>query len=162
MLSSEDRVTAGQFHEELQRQAVVVSSCSSSSSSRGDVDYLLIDVRPELETSICRIPGSLNFPYRELDRRSEELKDLIRARLPSSSETAELPGGLFCFFARAFLLVPPRLRRDIRSLLKSLNAIPRFHGEGNVSFGCESDWVRLLRMETFAEEGGNGSIGGVV
>lgn len=91
MLRAEDRVTARQFYEEHH-----VISCSSK-------PYLLIDVRPQLEASICHLPDSINFPYQSLDEQADQLKDLVGQHLPPSTTMTtqaapSLPGLLLFFF----------------------------------------------------------------
>ena len=93
LLSREDRVTATEFQEISEKAAASLPS----------LPYLLIDVRPALETTICRLPNSFNLPFESLEQRLDELKDLVRQRLPllsspksrSSSSNGTLPGGCF-------------------------------------------------------------------
>lgn len=40
--------------------------------------HLLLDVRDELEFSICSLPGSVNIPMDEFDRRRQELEETIK------------------------------------------------------------------------------------
>lgn len=67
MLPERDRVTAAEF----QRLAA------------GDV--LLIDVRPQVETSICSLPGSVNLPFDALDRSADQFLAIVRRRLETQS-----------------------------------------------------------------------------
>lgn len=55
--------------------------------------YLLIDVRPELETSICRLPDSVSLPYECLEERTDELKKLVSQHLPDKTGQT-LPGNI--------------------------------------------------------------------
>lgn len=52
VLSADDRVTAGDF---------------ARTSGDESVSYLLVDVRPPLETAICSLAGSVNVPFDQLD-----------------------------------------------------------------------------------------------
>lgn len=81
VLKAEDRVTAPEF-----RHIVQSSSIGASETSSGR-PYLLIDVRPELETSICRLPDSVNLPYESLNQRTDELKELLGRHLPPNNDT---------------------------------------------------------------------------
>ena len=65
VLDRSDRVSAGEFAQQLRR--------TDSSSS-----HVLIDVRPRLETAICRLPSpSINIPFDELD--GERLANLCQS-----------------------------------------------------------------------------------
>lgn len=85
VLKAEDRVTAVEF-----RDAVQSNEMSDRSTVRQP--YLLIDVRPELETSICRLPHSLSLPYESLQQRADELKQLVNQHLPQEETNKTLPG----------------------------------------------------------------------
>lgn len=76
VLKAEDRVTAPEFRDIVQSSSIGASETSTVRP------YLLIDVRPEPETSICRLPNSVNLPYESLNQRTDELKELVRPRLP--------------------------------------------------------------------------------
>ena len=68
-----DRVTALEFQK--------------VSRTKEGFPYLLIDVRPQLETAICRLPvPSLNVPYEELDDRADHVRDAVRRNLPFSGD----------------------------------------------------------------------------
>ena len=92
LLSSEDRVTATEFRE--------ISKKAAASSHSLLPPYLLIDVRPALETTICRLPNSVNLPFQSLEQGLDQLKDLVRQRLlsSSSSSTGTLPGALHFWY----------------------------------------------------------------
>lgn len=66
-MRAEDRVTAQEFRDVIELTGQ---------------PYLLIDVRPELETSICRLPDSVSLPYECLEERADELKELVSQHLP--------------------------------------------------------------------------------
>lgn len=85
VLKMEDRVTATEF-----RDAVQSLSSQTTTITR---PYLLIDVRPHLETTICRLPDSVNVPFESLEQRADELKELVSQHLPRK-ETGQslLPG----------------------------------------------------------------------
>ncbi|KAJ2546920.1 hypothetical protein EV175_005423, partial [Coemansia sp. RSA 1933] len=57
-------------------QRVSCKMFSSVAESPGK-KYLLLDVRDELEFDICRLPGSVNVPVDQFDRRRAELEDMI-------------------------------------------------------------------------------------
>ena len=80
VLGAEDRVTATEFRDAIQSSSVEATSASTRRP------YLLIDVRPKLETSICRLPDSINLPYQCLEQRAGELVDLVRQHLPQQEE----------------------------------------------------------------------------
>ena len=88
LLSSEDRVTATEFRDISEKAAA---------ASPQSLPYLLIDVRPALETTICCLPNSVNLPFHILEQRLDQLKDLVRQRLPSSSSRT-LPGALHIWY----------------------------------------------------------------
>lgn len=86
VLKMEDRVTATEFRDAVQ-------SLSSQTTTTITRPYLLIDVRPHLETTICRLPDSVNVPFESLEQRADELKELVSQHLPRK-ETGQslLPG----------------------------------------------------------------------
>jgi rhodanese-related sulfurtransferase len=87
VLKREDRVTATEFRDAIQSLS---SKTSATSITR---PYLLIDVRPHLETTICRLPESVSVPYESLEQRAEELKELVSQHLPrKDTEQSLLPG----------------------------------------------------------------------
>ena len=73
VLTAEDRVTVFEY-EKIAKQV-----------------HLLIDVRPHLETLICSLPNSRNFPFHDLDDHAADLRDLIDQQLTSTGVT-KLPG----------------------------------------------------------------------
>ena len=87
VLGAEDRVTATEFRDAIQSSSVEATSASTRRP------YLLIDVRPKLETSICRLPDSINLPYQCLEQRAGELVDLVRQHLPQQEEEEEGAGS---------------------------------------------------------------------
>lgn len=87
MLKMEDRVTAREFRDAIQSLS---SKTLAASMTR---PYLLIDVRPHLETTICRLPESVNVPFESLEQRADELKEMVSQHLPrKDSGQSLLPG----------------------------------------------------------------------
>lgn len=86
VLGAEDRVTAPEF-----RDAIQSSSAETTSASTTRRPYLLIDVRPKLETSICCLPDSINLPYESLEQRADELKELVSQHLPQEGPGSSGP-----------------------------------------------------------------------
>lgn len=84
VLKAEDRVTATEFRDAIQ----LLSSTKTSVAS-----YLLIDVRPHLETTICRLPESVNVPFESLEQRADELKELVSQHLPRKDTGQSLLPG---------------------------------------------------------------------
>ncbi|KAI9560752.1 hypothetical protein GHT06_011704 [Daphnia sinensis] len=70
ILKGEDRVTASEFRNVVQQSLEMERR-----------PYLLIDVRPHLETSICSLPDSVNVPFENLEERVDELKELVNRHL---------------------------------------------------------------------------------
>ncbi|XP_012621593.1 adenylyltransferase and sulfurtransferase MOCS3 [Microcebus murinus] len=74
LLSSEDRVSVTDYKQLLDSGA----------------PHLLLDVRPQVEVDICRLPHSLHIPLKHLERRdAESLKLLEEAILEGKRDTQE-------------------------------------------------------------------------
>ncbi|XP_020030746.2 adenylyltransferase and sulfurtransferase MOCS3 [Castor canadensis] len=62
--------------------------------------HLLLDVRPQVEVDICRLPHALHIPLKHLERRDAEslkrLRDAIREVKRSTEEGAALPLYVIC------------------------------------------------------------------
>lgn len=86
MLRETDRVTPAEFQRLVRRE-----------------EALVIDVRPEVETSICSLPGSVNLPFDTFDRRAEEFVSLVRSRINGPSP---LHGIRFVFFIFYYHFTP--------------------------------------------------------
>ena len=89
MLKTEDRVTATEFRDAIQ----LLSSTKTSDMESITRPYLLIDVRPHLETTICRLPESVNVPFESLEQRADELKELVSQQLPQKDTGQSLLPG---------------------------------------------------------------------
>lgn len=78
LLDGSDRVSASEF-------AKILRGTDSSGS------YILIDVRPRLETAICRLPSpSINIPFDELD--GDQLANLCQS-IRQQSQLLEANGN---------------------------------------------------------------------
>lgn len=89
VLKTEDRVTATEFRDAIQ----LLSSTKTSDMESITRPYLLIDVRPHLETTICRLPESVNVPFDSLEQRADELKELVSQHLPQKDTGQSLLPG---------------------------------------------------------------------
>ncbi|XP_043551490.1 adenylyltransferase and sulfurtransferase MOCS3 isoform X3 [Chiloscyllium plagiosum] len=90
LLTGEQRITVQEYKQLLDQ----------------GVPHILVDVRPQVEVDICKLPHSIYFPLAKLEEKNTEYMKLLQNRIITSrkeavDETAAFPGGTYNISRRA-------------------------------------------------------------